>query len=430
MKNMSHPKDILITDEFKEALALLNNPENNFIFLTGKAGTGKSTLLKLFEQTSPQRTVLTAPTGIAALNIGGQTLHSFFKIKPGNFFDERRLKKLPMRVIESFDTLIIDECSMLRADLLDAVDYILRISAGSQRPFGGKQLILCGDLYQLPPVVEDNYGERGLLDYFTNVYQSPYFFDSFAAQATPLKIFELQRIFRQQEGGEFAKLLNKIRSREITQFELDSLLNAPRLQEEPPVSSIILTSTNAAAARCNKTFLDALETPAFTYEAQALDGFADKAAPAEQNLMLKKGAKVMLLVNGKFWVNGDIGFVEDIGPDYIRVSLRGFTHTIEPYTWQDIKYEYDPRSNKLQAKVKGTFTQYPLKLAWAITIHKSQGLTFDNIFLDIGAGAFAAGQTYVALSRARTLEGIHLKKPLSLRDIRTDERIKKFFLRA
>jgi ATP-dependent exoDNAse (exonuclease V) alpha subunit len=421
---METGKEILITEEFKEALKLLNNPENNFIFLTGKAGTGKSTLLRLFEQTSPSRCVLLAPTGIAALNIGGQTLHSFFKIKPGNLLDLKNLKKLSRRAINSFDTLIIDEVSMLRADLLDAVDYILRAGSAVQKPFGGKQVILCGDIYQLPPVEEGR--ENGLFGLFNSVYQSPYFFDSNVARLAPLKVFELHRIFRQQEGGAFANLLNKIREQQITQAELDMFLNIRQHGGKPPADTIILTPTNAVAASRNNACLYALEGKAYSYQAHLSESFEKKQTPADKTLTLKKGAKIMLLVNGKFWVNGDIGFVHDIGPDYIEISLRGFTHRVEPHTWQDVKYEYNPQTARLETAVRGTFTQYPLKLAWAITIHKSQGLTFDNIYLDMGAGSFAPGQTYVALSRARTLEGVYLKRGIYLRDIKTDGRIKEF----
>lgn len=423
---------IQITQEFKEALELLNNPENNFIFITGKAGTGKTTLLKHFEKITPRRTVLTAPTGIAAINIGGTTLHSFFRLKPGNLLDTRNLKKLPRKTIDNFDTLIIDEASMLRADLLDAIDYILKTSAGNDEPFGGKQIILCGDLYQLPPVTEEKSGNE-LLNYFNMVYSSPYFFAANIARKTHLKIFELNEIFRQKEDKEYADLLNKIRSCSVTQQDLDALLNVRNTQAEPPENTIILTPTNYNAATANRHYLSLLHGKEFIYDAEYTESFENKVtggvrlAPTEPTLRLKKGSKIMMLVNDKNWVNGDIGFIEDLDIDTIRVNIRGAAFNVERYTWQDIKYEFSQLTQKLEPIVKGTFTQYPLKLAWAITIHKSQGLTFDNIYLDIGNGAFASGQTYVALSRARTLGGVYLKKNIMLSDIKTDKCITDFF---
>lgn len=416
-----------ITDKaFAKAYNLLNDPAERFVFLTGRAGTGKTTLLKYFAQHTHQRCVLCAPTGIAALNLGGQTLHSFFRMKPTDLLNPAQLKKLPAKTAENFDTLIIDEASMLRADMLDATDVILRKSCEPLQPFGGKKIILCGDLWQLPPVLEED--DINFLNYFNMIYASPYFFDALCINSLPLKVFELEHIFRQENDGGFADLLNKIRAGEITQKELDLHLNTKRALCPPKDENVItLTATNAAAQSRNNTLLDKLQGEAYTYKAQFTESFNKKNPPADKELTLKKGAKIMMLVNGKYWVNGDIGFVEDLSPQYIRVNIRGGIYDIEPHTWQEIRYEALPNTNKLVASVKGSFIQYPLKLAWAITIHKSQGLTFDSICLDIGWGAFASGQTYVALSRARSLDGVYLKKPLSIRDIKTDKRIYNFF---
>lgn len=414
-----------IDDSFIEAFNFLNDPKENCLFLTGRAGTGKTTLLKYFAEHTPARCVLCAPTGIAALNLGGQTIHSFFRIKPNDLLDPQLLKKLPAKTADAFDILIIDEASMLRADLLDAIDFILKKSTDNPRPFGGKKIILCGDLCQLPPVLEEQ--DPNFLNYFNMLYKSPYFFDALCLGQTSMKVLELKHNFRQSQDDDFAELLNKIRIGAITQNELDAKLNTPRALSAPSYDTpITLTATNYTAQHRNTLMLAKLPGESFSYQAEVSENFNKKTIPAEPLLTLKKGAKIMMLVNDKYWVNGDIGTVEDLGPSYIRVNIRGALYSVEPHTWQEIKYEPLPTGNKLIPVVKGTFTQYPLKLAWAITIHKSQGLTFDSICLDIGRGAFAAGQTYVALSRARSLKGVYLKKPLHISDIQTDKKVSAF----
>lgn len=420
--------DIILTDEFKDALSLLEAkpPIQPLIFITGRAGTGKTTLLRYFVRHSAQNTVVLATTGLAAIHVGGQTVHSFFHLKPGNLLDKSNLKRLPRKTVDSIDTLIIDEASMLRADLLDAIDYILQISTHSQEPFGGKKIVLFGDLFQLPPVAEQT--SSGLFDYFRSAYASPYFFEAHVLRRLPIELFELKRIFRQKSDPDFARLLNLIREGQVTQPDLDSLLNARKTFELPEKfeNSIILAPTNRDASWRNTHYLSQLPGQEFTYTATADDSFQTKTPPAEPVLRLKKGAKIMMLINDEHWVNGDIGTVYDLGPDFIQVELKGCIYQVEPHVWEDIRYEFNPLLQKLQPKVKGFFKQYPLKLAWAITIHKSQGLTFDSIYLDIGRGAFAPGQTYVALSRCRTLEGVHLKKEISVKDVLCDGRVKQF----
>ena len=420
--------DIILTDEFKDALSLLEAkpPIQPLIFITGRAGTGKTTLLRYFVRHSAQNTVVLATTGLAAIHVGGQTVHSFFHLKPGNLLDKSNLKRLPRKTVDSIDTLIIDEASMLRADLLDAIDYILQISTHSQEPFGGKKIVLFGDLFQLPPVEEQT--SSGLFDYFRSAYASPYFFEAHVLRRLPIELFELKRIFRQKSDPDFARLLNLIREGQVTQPDLDSLLNARTTFELPEKfeNSIILAPTNRDASWRNTHYLSQLPGQEFTYTATADDSFQTKTPPAEPVLRLKKGAKIMMLINDEHWVNGDIGTVYDLGPDFIQVELKGCIYQVEPHVWEDIRYEFNPLLQKLQPKVKGFFKQYPLKLAWAITIHKSQGLTFDSIYLDIGRGAFAPGQTYVALSRCRTLEGVHLKKEISVKDVLCDGRVKQF----
>lgn len=420
-----------ITDEFKHALALLDAPATRYplIFITGKAGTGKTTLLKFFARNTTKQTIVLATTGIAAVNVHGQTVHSFFRLKPGNLLDLENLKKLPRRVVDCLETIIIDEASMLRADLLDAIDYILRISTHEDVPFGGKQIVLFGDLFQLPPVEEAPSG--GLFDLFHTRYQSPYFFDARVIQETKIEVFELNRIFRQQNDRGFALLLNKIRENTVTQPALDAWLNKRITPEEPNQQdpTIILAPTNAAAAQRNNHHLARLPGEMFTYQAVVDETFKKKSVPAETTLHLKRGAKIMMLTNHpeNYWVNGDIGTVYDLGPDFIKVELKGSIYSVEPYIWEDVRYEFNPLSQKLEPKVNGFFKQYPLKLAWAITIHKSQGLTFDTIYIDMGNGAFAPGQTYVALSRCRSLRGLQLKRPITLRDIHCDMRVTDFF---
>lgn len=422
--------NLILTDEFKDALALLEarHPIQPLILITGKAGTGKTTLLRYFATHSSQEVVVLATTGIAAINVRGETVHSFFRIKPGNLLDKSNLKKLPQKLVESFDTVIIDEASMLRADLLDAIDYILQISTHSTEPFGGKKIVLFGDLFQLPPVEEQP--ANGLFDYFKTLYPSPYFFEAKVLSRLPTEVFELKRIFRQKDDLSFAQLLNAIREDSVTQSELDALLNK-NVTNDPPEkfeNSIILTPTNAEASWRNLHYLAKLPGDSFTY-LSSLDGnFSAKTPPAETKLQLKEGAKIMMLINKKgSWVNGDIGTVHYLSEQSIQVEIKGKIYDVLPHTWEKVKYEYNPLTQKLEQKVNGLFTQYPLKLAWAITIHKSQGLTFDDIYLDLGRGAFATGQTYVALSRCRTLKGVHLKRKVFLQDILCDERIKQFF---
>ena len=331
--------------------------------------------------------------------------------------------------MDALETIIIDEASMLRADLLDAMDHILRLSTRQNVPFGGKQIILFGDLFQLPPVEEAPSG--GLFDYFHALYESPYFFDARVVKQTHIEVFELNRIFRQQGDNRFARLLNKIRENTVRQEEIDTLLSPRKTEAEPSDTDpiIILSPTNEGAARRNHERLRLLPGQEFVYPATVDEGFKKKGIPAERTLRLKQGAKIMMLNNhpDDYWVNGDIGTVYELGADFIKVELKGCVYQVDPYVWEDIRYEFNPLTKKLEPKVNGFFKQYPLKLAWAITIHKSQGLTFDGIYLDMGRGAFAPGQTYVALSRCRSLQGVHLKKDITLRDIRCDGRVTQFF---
>ena len=425
---MTTEPNLILTDEFKDALALLESRPavTPLVFITGRAGTGKTTLLRYFAQHTGQRTVILATTGLSAINVRGQTVHSFFRLTPYTVLNPRKHRALPREVIDNLDTIIIDEASMLRADLLDAVDHILQKSTRTNEPFGGKKIVLFGDLFQLPPVEEKN--ESGLFSYFQSMYPSPYFFDAKVMKDVPLEVFELKRIFRQKEDRDFARLLNLIREGHITQPELDSLLNKQLASSVPEnmENGIILSPTNQNAAWKNRQYLTRLPGEEFIYRAE-LDETFTKNPPTEPELHLKKGAKIMMLTNTDNWVNGDLGTVYDLGPDFIHVQIHNEVYEVTPHVWEDVSYAFDPNTQKLQTEVKGVFRQYPLKLAWAVTIHKSQGLTFDNIYLDIGRGAFAPGQTYVALSRCRTLKGVHLKQKITTRDILCDPRVTRFF---
>ncbi len=422
------PADIILTDEFKDALQLLESKPviKPLIFITGRAGTGKTTLLKYFAKHTAHDVVVLATTGLAAINVHGQTVHSFFHLKPSNLLDRTALRRLPRKLVESFDTLIVDEASMLRADLLDAMDHILRVSTHNDEPFGGKQLILFGDLYQLPPVEEST--TSGLFNYFNARYKSPYFFEAQVLKELPLEVFELKRIFRQGADRDYAHLLNLIREGAISQPQLDNALNTHVSAETPAVleNAILLATTNQSALWRNRSQLAKLPGTEYVYPATADETFT-KTPPADRELHLKKGAKIMMLVNDDNWVNGDIGIVHELGPNLIQVELKGAIYDVKPYVWEEVVYEVNPLTQKLAPRVKGFFKQYPLKLAWAITIHKSQGLTFDNIYLDMGRGAFATGQTYVALSRCRTLAGVHLKRPILTSDVQCDARVQQFF---
>lgn len=431
---LANDADLILTDEFKEALRLMEHQDFicPLLFITGRAGTGKSTLLHYFATHTPQNVVVLAPTGLAAINVHGQTIHSFFRLTPRNLMDPSYLRnvarRLPKKELHAFDTLVIDEASMLRADLLDAIDFILRTATRDERPFGGKRVVLFGDLFQLPPIEES--ADNGLFDMFTANYSSPYFFAAQVLRQMPLKIFELTRIFRQHTDRDFVHLLNRIREGSVTQAELDTLLNVRQTAQSPETfeNCVILAPTNREVTWRNLHYLSQLDGEEFIYKADIDEGFKHRQILAEPELHLKKGAKIIMLTNQPdCWVNGDIGTVYNLGEDFIQVELKGVVYQVEKHRWEDVRYVFNPLTQKLEAQSKGFFTQYPLKLAWAITIHKSQGLTFDQIFLDIGRGAFASGQTYVALSRCRSLQGVHLKRPILLQDVLCDKRVHRFF---
>ena len=415
--------DIELTPEFLRALELMEKT-GRCLFITGKAGTGKSTLLRYFRAKTKKIVVVVAPTGIAAINVEGQTIHSFFQLPP-RFIQKEEIRRAfkNRKVIGCLDTLVIDEVSMVRADLMDGIDHALRVTRGKQDlPFGGGQVILFGDLFQLTPIVD-----RDMAEVYERRYESPYFFSSRIIQEIELECLELTKIYRQSEA-EFIHLLNKIRDKQYDESDLSKLNERVVPIGGGEEDEIVLTTTNRRAGEINQGRLVALRAPEFRYGANVTGKFDESAYPNESLLVLKKGAQVMMIKNdpNKRWVNGSIGRVESVSADSITVSIDGKSHEVQKSTWERIEYVYDEETGRIESKAVGTFEQYPLKLAWAVTIHKSQGKTFDKVVVELGNGAFAHGQVYVALSRCSYFAGLKLKRPITPRDILFDERILEF----
>ena len=418
-------------DEFQHAIDLIEQ-DSPCLFLTGKAGTGKSTLLHHVRETTTKVTAVLAPTGVAALNVGGQTIHSFFQFPPTLIDPGSIRKRQNAKLLQKLETLIIDEVSMVRADVMDGIDTALRLHRDNiHTPFGGVQVILCGDLFQLPPIVRD----AEMKTFFDEQYGGPYFFRAKVFDELNPYSVELQTVYRQRDE-DFISVLNKIRQDNVD-AELLALLNG-RVQRGPLVqdgqderddsSCITLTTTNQAALRKNQACLERIPAQSYTFSACVSGTFDEALFPTEALLELKPGAQVMLIRNDpqKRWVNGSIGRVSTLTDKKVRVEMRGKTYEIEPETWRNIRYRYNRETNQIQEEEVGSFTQYPLRLAWAITIHKSQGQTFEKVMIDLGRGAFAHGQTYVALSRCTSLEGLVFNRPVTHRDILFDERVYDF----
>ena len=413
---------INLNDEFQHALDFIER-QGQSAFLTGKAGTGKSTFLHYLREKTAKATVVLAPTGVAALNVGGQTIHSFFQFPPTIVDPQSIRRRKNPKLFQKLQTLIIDEVSMVRADVMDAVDTALRIQRDNRStPFGGVQVVLCGDLFQLPPIVRDG----DMKAFFEEQYGGPYFFLAHVFDELRPYFLELTTIYRQRDET-FIRVLNKIREHDLD-AELFALLNArvqrtgTGLQES---SFITLTTTNEAALRKNQACLDQINTKLYSYPASVTGLFDPAAFPTEAVLELKRGAQVMMMKNDpeKRWVNGSLGRVSALTEKKVSVEIAGLSSDVDPETWQNIQYRYNRETNRIEEEVVGTFTQYPLRLAWAITIHKSQGQTFAKVLIDLGRGAFAHGQTYVALSRCTSLEGVVFSRPVTARDILFDQRV-------
>lgn len=419
-------KGIEINARFAEALHLMEETGQN-IFITGRAGTGKSTLLEHFRSITRKRIVVLAPTGVAAVNISGQTIHSFFGFRPDVTVEKVRkgARKNASPIYNKLDTIVIDEISMVRSDLLDCVNEFLKVNGKIPgTPFGGIQMIFIGDLYQIPPVVTGQ--EREI---FKEYYSSEYFFDAKAFQNMEVAFLELEKIYRQTDR-DFIHLLNKIRNKTIAGKDIEEI-NRRVIGDnrELPGEVIYLTTTNAMAEEINKAELNKLPGISSVFTAEISGKVDKKYYPAEEMLQLKEGAQVMLLNNdaeGR-WINGTIGLVGKIRKDRLEIKLfDGNTETVKPFKWNINRFFWDKEAGSVASETVGAFKQYPLKLAWAITIHKSQGKTFDQVAVDLGRGAFASGQLYVALSRCRSLKGVYLKRKVRESDVRIDWRIVKF----
>ena len=404
------------------------------LFLTGKAGTGKTTFLRRLRSDLPKRMVVLAPTGIAAINAEGMTIHSFFQlpfapfVPGGNYQQDKKysIRKEKLKLIRSLDLLVIDEISMVRADLLDAVDDMLRKIRRNQQPFGGVQLLLIGDLQQLSPVVKDE--EWTMLSQY---YETPFFFSSLALKRSNFVTVELEKVYRQSDEA-FISLLNSIREGRADAQVLQRLNQRyiPGFKADKSEGYVQLVTHNWQAHKINNEELEALDGESRTYSAKVDGKFPEYSYPTDEELTLKPGAQVMFVKNDseKRFFNGMIGEVTSLSRDGFEVRPKDKPDTlisVKPEEWTNTRYGLDEKTKEIKEFVDGTFTQYPVKLAWAITIHKSQGLTFDRVMID-ASGAFAHGQTYVALSRCRTLEGIVLTSTISPSAVIADQNIEKF----
>ncbi len=428
-KSAVHTRDS--NPQFENALKLMEGTHEH-IFLTGCAGTGKSTLINSFRSVTHKNIAVLAPTGVAALNVRGQTIHSFFHfgidITPEKI---RRSSGKHNLIFKNLEALIIDEVSMVRADMLDCVDKALRVNRDNSSPFGGVQMIFVGDLYQLPPVVTE---EESAI--FNGHYASAYFFDARVMRDLDFKVIELMTVYRQRDA-DFIKLLNAVRTGAVNDEVLEAINSRcagdAEATDDAENFSVTLTTRTHLAEKVNLRKLALLPSKTIFCDADVSGDFKEKTMPTQTTLQLKAGAQIMLLNNDprKRWVNGTLGKIVKIekasASKLVQVQLQdGALVDIGRHTWEMTQYYFNEKAGKIDSRSTGSFTQYPLKLAWAVTIHKAQGKTFDNVAIDIGTGAFAHGQIYVALSRSTTLEGITLRQPILAEHIFADRRIDDF----
>ena len=417
--------------EFQDALQLITHTRQS-VFLTGKAGTGKSTFLKYICNHTRKKYVVLAPTGIAAINAGGVTLHSFFKLpfRPmlpddpdlslshGRIFEFFKYPKEKRKIIAEVDLIIIDEISMVRADIIDCVDRILRVYSGNMRlPFGGKQLLFVGDVFQLEPVVPSD--QKEILSLF---YASPFFFSARVFKDINLVPIELQKVYRQTDPV-FINVLDRIRNNAARKQELDTLNGRyfPSFEPQNEDMYITLATRRDQVDFINEKKLAELPGEEYVSVGKIEVDFPESSLPTQLNLSIKEQAQVIFIDNDyeRRWVNGTIGMVSGIdenGNVYVLLE-SGVEHLVEPTSWRNYKYKYNEKERRIEEEIVGTFEQLPIRLAWAITVHKSQGLTFSRVVVDLTGGVFAGGQTYVALSRCTSLEGLVLKSTISSRDI-------------
>jgi ATP-dependent DNA helicase PIF1 len=407
------------------------------VFLTGKAGTGKSTLLRNLIKHIHKNYIILAPTGIAALNVDGQTLHSFFQFEPRPYlpFDKDfTILSKKEELLKNLDLIIIDEISMVRSDLMNAVDLTLRKNLKSTLPFAGKQILLIGDLFQLPPVVDNRKTDE--VEILNSNYKTPYFFSAKVFEAgLQYHIIELEKVYRQKDK-DFIELLNGVRENNLELKHLMQLNQRynPSYSPDGKEFEIILATTNEIVRQTNQQELQKLSGKNHQFIAAVSGVFLketnESRLPADKVLQLRENSQVMFVKNDleKRWVNGSLGKIISLNENYFKVKLdtNNQTYDVQRVTWESYEYVWNKEEERIEKKINGTFTQFPLKLAWAVTIHKSQGQSFDKIIIDLGYGAFATGQTYVALSRCRSFGGITLKSKIHGKDIKVDERIKEF----
>lgn len=427
--------NIIKTQEFEDAVKLLDE-SNKSVFITGKAGTGKSTLLKYFRSKSQKECAVLAFTGLAAINAGGETIHSFFQF-PIGFIPKRTIKanKRIQLILRSLNTIVLDEVSMLRADLMDAIDMSLQKNRENSLPFGGVQMIFIGDLHQLPPIIE-----KDLMPVYKQYYTTPFFFSAHVFSEFKIKKIDLQKIHRQTDPF-FVDLLNNIREKKHVEASIAMLnrniVNRNFLIDLQTSGYVILCTINERARVLNEYYMSKINAPIIEYTAK-VSGLYDPASyPTEEVLQLKEGSKVMFIRNDNElgnYVNGDIGIVSRLMPNSILIETPKAMISVDQAIWNKFRYDttYIDVTNEdgtvgkkriVTKVVVGSFTQYPLKLAWAISIHKSQGQTYDKVLIDFANGCFTSGQAYVALSRCRTWEGVKLRKHIQASDVILDNRI-------
>ena len=433
--SLGNPSEIEVTSEYQAVIDAIDR-RDPYIFVSGKAGTGKTTLIGYLREIIAGNVVVVAPTGVAALQVKGVTIHSFFRLPPRLIFPEEDIKPLrDKRLYQDIRLLIIDEISMVRADVVDAMDLFLRENGPQKgKPFGGIQVMFVGDLFQLPPVVSSSdmqlLSERG--------YEGPYFFCAMVLHRRDVTMIELSKIFRQKDEY-FASLLNRIRINQDVDEAIE-MLNAQcyRQHEIQDEDTITLTTTNARADQINGAGLRAISEDSKIYLGKTTGKFnvEERNLPSPNQLALKVGAKVMFTATDsgfpKRWVNGTVGIVRELLPDKVKVIVKNgpYSNTVEvlAHQWESYRYDHDMMSGKISPQIIGTYVQIPLMLSWAVTIHKSQGKTLDKVKVDLSFGTFASGQVYVALSRCKTIEGISLQRPIQPNDVSCDQEIKRFYL--
>ena len=414
---------VTLTPKMKTIVGAVANGESP-MFVSGKAGTGKSTLLRYIQRLATKPVAVLGPTGVAAVNAGGMTVHSFFRLPP-RLLSQHEFKSYPGldRICRKLEGIIVDEISMVRADLLDAIDASLKLHRENREPFGGVQMIMFGDLAQLPPVVD-----KSLEDHFSRVYESPFFFDAHCLRASSMSCHDLEDVLRQRDHR-FIDILNRVSEARSTPTDLQALnQRVDSRARHRNRDAITLTTTNRSAKATNKSRLDELPSQMLEFRAEIHGRVEEKHHPTNEVIEIRSGARVMVLTNnGSTWNNGTLATVTGVGrhdgEEALQVEIRGTTYSITRHKWEIIRYVPDQERGGLREEVIGTFRQFPVKLAWAVTIHKSQGLTFENVVIDMDRGAFAHGQLYVALSRCRSLEGISLVVPIRMTDLQLHPRI-------